>query len=343
MKRRQFMERGLALFGAVTSAELKSDLPFRLLRALSRPGMVDQPTVDYLAERAAEQWKTWIGHTLRADVILSFTHDELHRVTGLLEGSLPSAVRDELTLVAGSLSMLAGVLHWDMRSYGHSRSYLRNAAIAADEGKDTTLGAVAHGWMSFAWSYGADDRRSTSEALDSVRIGRSLPGVRPRVQRWLAAIEAEVHASMGDAQACMEALAQADASALADAAYAADDYWTQYDPALFAGYKGACYLRLQRAPEAQQALNEALGLASTTRGRISGNLLADVARAYALDGRVAEACEMAHRAINANTASRSVAQLQRLDAAVSDLHQWADSSEVRQLAERIAAMREAIR
>ncbi len=339
VKRRQFMERGLALFGAVTTAELNSDLPFRVLRALSRPGTLDHATVDYLGERAAEQWRTWSGHTLRSDVLLMFTQDELHRLTRLLEGSLANSVRDELTLVAGSLSMLAGVLHWDMRSYSQARSYLSNATTAAREVDNNTLGAVAHGWMSFAWSYSTDTRQAVSEALDSVRIGRSLPDVRPRVQRWLAAIEAEILATLGDTKACLEALSQAEASALADNAAAEDDYWTQYDPALFAGYKGACYLRLHRPRDAQQALLEALRLASADRKRVSSNLLTDLARAYALDGRLEEACEAANRALELNTLPKSVAKHQRLDAVVSDLSPWADSREVRLLVGRLAAMK----
>src|SRR5258708_20815740 len=121
MKRRQFMERALVMLGGASAADLNSDLPVRLLRALTRPSTVDPETADYLDRRVSECWQTWSAQILPSAAFLPFVQDDLHRISTLLEGSLPTGIRNQLTATAGGFALLTGVLLWDSPSYSAPR------------------------------------------------------------------------------------------------------------------------------------------------------------------------------------------------------------------------------
>jgi hypothetical protein len=197
--------------------------------------------------------------------------------------------------------------------------------------------------MSFTWTY---DNRSQA-ALSCIQQARRLikENVSPQVRSWLAAVEAEIWANLGDLDACLKAFNVAEY--IEDKQSSEDSYWIHFDRSLLAGYKGVCFRRLYRPEDrrthpflddAQKALLNALtGLDSTLILR-KPTYHIDLASTYIPQEEIGQACEHAHQAVTIIARIKSQTTLQRLLVLRQDLEKWKDTLEVEALDEHMAPL-----
>jgi tetratricopeptide (TPR) repeat protein len=118
-----------------------------------------------------------------------------------------------------------------------------------------------------------------------------------RIVCWLAAVEAEVHAYLGDAASCDAALKRAKNSSKNEP-LGGDQYATGFSASRLAGYEGACLVRLHQPDRALPALQEALALLDPQAIRRQSTLLTDMGIAYAQQGNIQQACQLAVQALS---------------------------------------------
>jgi hypothetical protein len=243
-------------------------------------------------------------------------------------GELAGPVRAHLRFIAGQLghggaqlaaaaSEAAGFAAWlavdqadDAQALGH---YRRAVGYAERSGSDV-LAAYMLGSMAL-WA-AETGRGSEARSLIGRADRRIPPTAPPTVRAWSAAIEGTAHASAGDADAALAALA---ALKRAEAAVALDHepMWPwlyPFDAAKLAGYLGACATRLRLPRTALPALGEALdGLGEA---RTKQRVLVDLAANHRALGDHDQARELAAQAhaIGVERSSPKVLQRVRLAA-----------------------------
>src|SRR6266487_3233095 len=131
---------------------------------------------------------------------------EYRRVVRLLEGSQPVEQREHVCMIAAQLAGMAGRLSFDLNDLMRAGGYYGSAMEASRQAGDPVVSAWILGNMSYLLAYKGDKRAALSAAqAASDLVGRT--GRRPTSQlAWLKALEAELHAYLGDAQATLRAL-----------------------------------------------------------------------------------------------------------------------------------------
>jgi tetratricopeptide (TPR) repeat protein len=212
---------------------------------------------------------------------------------------------------------------------------------AAQEGGNQALEAVAWGRMSFTWTYS----QHATEALSCIQEARRLAAhnVNAMVRAYLAAVEAEIQATLEQRAACLEALDVAEE--VEDRQYSKEEiYWLNFDRSRLAGYQGICFRRLYHPDDArtqsflnkaQQALTEALSLLDPARIQRRPTLLIDLASTYAQQGDVDGASEHAMQSLSILAQTKSQTTVKRLLAFRQELEPWQDTQSVKNLDEQI--------
>ena len=210
------------------------------------------------------------------------------------------------------------------------------AIAAARNANDTTIEAVAWGWSSFGWTYDISRADSGIHALQCAQAGRQVCRTNSAVGSWLACVEAEVQANLGDKSASVDALR--DATRTSHVPMAGDEGdWSRFDDAGRAGFLGVCMLRLGRYGEARQALQEGLALINPSERQRRLTLMIDIAQTYAKDGAIEEACANAREAVRMAADLRSPVKAQRIEPLRDDLVTHRDAACVRLLEEEWTA------
>jgi transcriptional regulator with XRE-family HTH domain/DNA-binding transcriptional MerR regulator len=320
------------------------DLLDRLSKALKRPSSIDETTLNYLEARTAGYWQDRHGALVASHDLLSYVIEHLQKVITLLEGSLLPSIRLHLCCIASEVAQLAGHILFDMNEFAYARNFHRAAITAALEGKSRALEAVAWGRMSFTWTYSGNPL----EALRYIQEARRLAVAdgNTTVRAYLAAVEAEIQAILGDSEACLKALEIAEC--VEDRQYSKEEMcWLQFDRSRLVGYQGTSFRRLYRHEDvrtrhflekAQKALTDALILLDHTRAQRRPALLIDLASTYAQQKDVEAACGYGIQALSIIARTKSHAVARRLLALRQELEPWKDSPCVNNLDQQIVSL-----
>src|SRR5581483_9507240 len=155
-----------------------------------------------------------------------------------------------------------------------------------------------------------------------------------RIGPWLSAIEAEIHAGMGNEDACLRLL-EKPRSVTLPASLEDDRYATGFNPSRAAGYEGACFVRLHKPELALPALEQAFALCDPTSLRRQSTLIADIGTVHAQLGNPKEACQLLSQSLDMTMQTKSLVVVQRVCKARNELNRW-NSAEVKTLDAQIA-------
>ena len=343
VNRREFGHRVLQI-GSGAFLVYHAELLERLTRALKNPSTIDERMLRYLERRTEDYWRDRHGAVLASDNLLDYVFEHFHKVTELLEGALLPAVRIRLCCIASGIAQLAGHLLFDMGDFTHARQFHLVAISAAQEGNNQALEAAAWGRISFTWTYSGN----APEALNCIHEARRLAtrSANTMVRAYLAAVEAEIQAILGDRESCLQALHAAEE--IGDHQYPNEElYWLRFDRSRLAGYQGTCFKRLYHRDDAQthsfledaqRALTDALALLDPARIQRRPALLIDVASTNAQQENVEGACERAIEALSITAQTKSRTVVQRLFTLRSELEPWKETKDVKNLDEQIALL-----
>ncbi|WP_327071475.1 transcriptional regulator [Kitasatospora sp. NBC_01302] len=263
MKRRDVLSL-LAVTGALIALP-GSDTP------LSRPGAAAS-LVETGPELNTYLWKLF-GLSDSKQAVYPMVRHQLGLLAKGLGESQSNASRQQLCALVGDLYQLAGEIFFDANRYPVATHCYILAASASKEARAFDMWACALTRHAFVELY---ERRFAvaapilSAASQVAERGDSQLSTR----YWVAAVQAEAHAGLGDLDATKRALDGAEqVHNLSGQLH--NGGWLRFDGSRLAEERGTCYLALGRPDLAEQALTTALSQQLSPRRR--GAVLAELA------------------------------------------------------------------
>jgi len=198
--------------------------------------------------------------------------------------------------------------------------------------------------MSFTWTYS----QNAPAALGCIQEARRLAAqsVNNTVRAYLAAVEAEIQATLSNRESCFRALDAAEQ--VEDHTYPQEEmYWLHFDRSRLAGYQGICFRRLYHPDDAQThrflkkaeaALTDALRLLEPARIQRRPTLLIDLASTYAQQGDVDGAYEHARQSLSIVAQTKSQAVAKRLLSLRQELEPWKETHAIKNLDQQMAQL-----
>ncbi|MFE4517959.1 helix-turn-helix transcriptional regulator [Kitasatospora sp. NPDC056783] len=200
-----------------------------------------------------------------------------------LEECQSDASRQQLCALVGDLYQLAGEIFFDANRYTDAAHCYTLAASASREAGAFDLWACALTRHAFVELY--ERRFAVAAPILAAAAQVAERGDRQLSTRhWVAAVQAEAHAGLGNLDATVRALDNAEqVHALAGQLH--NGGWLRFDGSRLAEERGTCYLSLGRPDLAEQALTAALSqqLSLRRRGAVLAELAALGAERHDLD------------------------------------------------------------
>ncbi|MFF7092793.1 helix-turn-helix transcriptional regulator [Streptomyces rubradiris] len=229
----------------------------------------------------------------------------VRRQLGLLAEEMDHArgntVRTRVTTRVADLYQLAGELFFDARDSALSAHCYTLAASASKEARAYDLWACAlirHAYVELYAGRAPSAASLLSAAARIARRGDSALSTR----HWVSAVQAEVHAALGDFDACARALdAAEEVRALNGPVH--NGGWLRFDGSRLAEERGACYVALGRTDLAEDVLTSALAQELGPRRRAA--VLVDLATLGAHQGDVDQVVHYAGAALAVAGQTRS--------------------------------------
>jgi tetratricopeptide (TPR) repeat protein len=157
----------------------------------------------------------------------------------------------------------------------------------------------------------------------------------PSTRAWLASLDAEASAMLGDASGALNALEHSEAAIEAtEDTDGVRPIVSFFDRARLAGEQGLCYVRLRRFDDAKTAFQTGLAQLDAS-SKIRARLLTGLATVHVRQGEIEQACRTAGEALGIATRTRTALSLQQVYDVRRQLERWQDSRPVRELAEQL--------
>ncbi|MFD2420034.1 transcriptional regulator [Amycolatopsis pigmentata] len=267
MNRREVL-RLLSLSGSLLAVPAIDQLDHdRLAAAAERPASLDRATIDEYERLNVRLWHTF-AQSKSKRLTFPLVRGQLDALTNALRSPQSPAVRQRLCALAGDLFQLCGEIFFDGDQYTDAASCYSLAANASKEASTFDLWACAMTRHAYVAVY--ERRFDAAVPLLDAAAGlaeRGDPGLATR--HWVAAVQAETYAGIGDLGGCERALDRADEVA-GSSQPAHTGGWLRFGSSRLAENRGMCYVDLQRPELAEPALTGALksGLSARRRGGV---------------------------------------------------------------------------
>jgi transcriptional regulator with XRE-family HTH domain/tetratricopeptide (TPR) repeat protein len=217
-------------------------------------------------------WQVFALATSKRQVY-SLVHDQLGTLITEMKTSPADTVHRQLCVLACELFQLAGEIFFDADEYGNAAHCYALAASAGREARSHDRWACALTRQSFVHIYDKQYAQA-ADVLDAAsRVARHGDS-QLSTRQWVAAVQAQALASVGDLSGCQRNLDTA-GHVLDLSGPASPGGWLRFDGTRLAEERGTCYLTLGRADLAEDELNSAL--AATVSPRRRGSILAGLA------------------------------------------------------------------
>lgn len=242
------------------------------LTAHAQPGPVDVAGAAESAQLNTYLWRAYALSPHKAQV-LPLVRAQLDVLTEALRRPQTPALRQQLCELTADLFQLAGEIFFDGDRYTDAAHCYTLAATAGKEAAATDLWACALTRHAFIAVY----ERQFAEAASLLELAgtfarRGDPHLATRY--WVAAVQAETFAGLGDLDACQRALdTAAEVQHLPDPAH--NGGWLRFDGSRLAEERGTCYVTLGRHDLAEAALVDVLH--GTLTARRKAGVLTDLA------------------------------------------------------------------
>jgi len=300
----------------------------RLELAKTHSSYLDDEALDDLSGITARYWN--ISKNASVD-ILSGISGHFSNIVQFLKDSHPTAIYDRLCSLVSENALLLGKTFHDIKEYDLAWSYYKFALKVALDTNNIDLWAVGIGRVALLLIYWGEPQ----SALPLLQEAQKRQLHNQRIGPWLSAIEAEIHAGMGNEDACLRLLEKPKSVTL-PASLTDDRYATGFNPSRAAGYEGACFVRLHKPELALPALEQAFTLCDPSSLRRQSTLIADIGTVHAQLGNPKEACRLLSQSLDMTMQTKSLVVVQRVCKARNDLNRWGQSAEVKTLDAQIA-------
>lgn len=285
-------------------AMLNTDAIDRLSATLTRHLNIDNEVLDNLSTVTQQHWK--LSANLSVEVLSSIV-GHFQTVIHLLKRSHPINISRRLSSIASEAAQIVGKILFDIHEYELAWAYYSFALHAAQNAENHLLYAVGIGRMSLL----AISNGQPKEALSLLEQGHNPLLQNNRIRAWHWVIEAEAFAHLNDPGSFCRAMANSENIAH-KFTLEEDIYATGFNLSRLAGYKGSCYLRLNKAEYALEVLKEAESLRPSFYTRRKSVILAHMGTAHAKMGDVQEAYDYACQSLDIIVQIHSLDTLRRV-------------------------------
>lgn len=279
----------LGLIDAVVSIEPERPPQQPLPRSLSLIRL-DSGLVELVKNQT--QSLRMLDRRLGGPAVYQQTASHVAHIEELCRGALPGIGREDMADELGQAAALAG---WQALDSGQLEEAWRHHEVAASASRESGL-AAGLAYASAQQGYVLVDAGRPVDALELVRAarqraGRAVPG---ELASWLFAAEGEVLSVLGERDAALRALDEADARLPGESEQALP--YLMLDAGHLARWRGHCLARLGEE-SAVDDLTSALSLMGEGRfGRAETGLRVDLALALRARGEVDASREQARLA-----------------------------------------------
>ncbi|RKT85581.1 Helix-turn-helix domain-containing protein [Saccharopolyspora antimicrobica] len=278
----------------------------RLRHAAQHPRHLDPATMDTYERLNAELWTKFAESRSKRDV-LPAARQQLAALNASLNEPQSSDVRRRLCTLAGDLFQLCGEIFFDSDNYADAAHCYAEAAHVSKEAHEFDLWACAMTRHAFINIYERQYQHA-SPLLDGA-AQLAVRGKPARTTRyWVAAVQAQTFAGLGNLPACQRALDKAEQVVNVDNKAPATG-WLRFEGSRLDEERGACFVTLRRPDLAEPALTKALGQATSARRR--GSVLVDLATVGAQRGDVDQLVMRGAAAVDSAWQTASVGYLGR--------------------------------
>ena len=299
----------------------------RIELTIAHPSYVDEEALNDLASITQRYW----GLSKNASIdLLSGIAGHFTTIAQLLKELHPTPIYERLCSLASENALLLGKNFHDVREYDLAWEYYKFSLKIAQDSHNMDLWANGVGRIALLLIYWGQPQH----ALPLLHEAQKNEIHNQRLRPWLSAIEAEIHAILGDVDACQRSLDLSKEITL-PLTLTDDIYATGFNPSRAAGYEGACFVRLRQPEHALPALKEAFALCDPTSIRRRATLLADIGTVHAQLGDVKTACDLILQSLDTTVQTKSLVVLQRIYKGRGELDSWKHSAEVKNLDECI--------
>ncbi|WP_240490573.1 transcriptional regulator [Amycolatopsis vancoresmycina] len=272
MNRRELL-RLVSMTGALlASPALEEQVDLERLEHAVTTGRLDlTAAVEY--DRLNGHWWQVFSRSKSKQLALPVVRKQLGVLTTALQEPQATAVRRQLCAAAADLFQLCGEIFFDGDQYTEAAHCYALAAGAGKEAAAFDLWACAMTRHAFIGVY----ERRFDQAVPLLEGAATLarrgdPDLSTR--HWVAAVQAQTHAGLGDLAACEQALAAAEEVVTLDGPVRTSG-WLRFEGSRLAEERGACYVELGRPDRAEATLSDALYQDISPRRR--GSVLTDLA------------------------------------------------------------------
>ncbi|QBD76032.1 XRE family transcriptional regulator [Ktedonosporobacter rubrisoli] len=307
------------LVDGLTNASSVIDTSFeeRLSKALAKPASIDSQVLQGLEYITNSYWQLRSG--LGYSSLIKGFLGHLGTVEQLLKHAYSPSVHVHLCSIVSEIAQCIGAIYFDMSNYSLAKPYYKVSIEAAREANNHILWVISLGRMSSLPIYNNKSHEAIPFLQEAQRV--AIFHSSPQVKAWLASLEAEAQANLHNRAYCMQLLGHAE-RALENVKQEESPFDVKFDYARLAGYKGICYLYLQKPKEALEALNESVKSIDSIAVRQRSIITADIAAAYTQMEEIPAACSSASQALELNRSTKSSLVLQRLRKVRTSMRPW---------------------
>lgn len=278
VNRRELL-RLMSLAGSMMTVPLALDaIDFeRVQHAGKHPSQLDAAVLDDYAVVNQQLWQTYSKSTAKR-AVMPAVREHLGALVASLEEVQTGAARYRLSMLAGDLFQLCGEVFFDSNRYADAAQCYTLAAAASREANAFDLWACAMTRHAFIGIY-EEQHHNARVLLDGAQRFATKGDPALPTRHWVAAVQAQAHAGLGEFGACQRALDRAEQVNHLPAPVTATRGWLRFEGSRLDEERGACYVELGRPELAEPVLTRALRRSISTRRR--GSVLTDLARAGA--------------------------------------------------------------
>lgn len=298
----------------------------------SQPFETSDPVEDF-STMNSHLWQTF-SLARNKSAALPLVREQLFLLNRSMHSVRSTAAHKKLCSATGDIFQLAGEIFFDSNRHTDAAHCYSVAASASREAGNPDLWACAltrHAFIGMHDRQFKDVVPILAAAADIARRGDS----RLSTRHWVAAVQAEAFAGIGDLDSCKRALDEAEqVHSLSGQIH--NGGWLRFDGSRLAEERGTCYTKLGRSDLAEAALVDALSQNLSSRRK--GSVLADLAALGAQRHDVDQLFSHANAAIDLARQTRSGYVAHRLNDLKGQLDSLMPDSRVTQLIEGISAL-----
>jgi hypothetical protein len=321
----------MSMAGAVmTVGPVRDQIDWGRISAVRDAGF-DSQSLDEFAALNDHLWKVFVLARTK-NVVFPLVRDQLCVIVDSMRRAGTSDIYRRMCGLASSLLQLSGEILFDGNKYTEAAHSYLLAASAAKEADIPDLWACAMTRHAFIAVY--EKRYGKAAEMLELAAGLASRGDQGLATRhWVAVVQAQAFAGLGDLNSCQRALDMAEqVRSLRGEIH--NGGWLRFDGSRLAEERGSCYVHLKRLDLAESALTDALNQNLTARRR--GSVLTDLAivGAYRRDiSQMVAFADAAAEMVRQTGSGVIVSKLSRLHAHMTP---FLDDGRVRDLKTRIA-------